>query len=136
MLHNVHDLDKWHYHAMQLMLNEKNMPHACCVDNHFPHHSRAQWEKSNNNHKDYFNHGNREAKFKEFQKQYYRDNFQLDIEYNKYLDYQKKIIELSYQVPLAALRAGKIMVRKKPKLVRPGIDNLGGEEKITSADIV
>ena len=30
---------------------------------------------------------------------------------------QKKIIELSYQVPLAALRAGKIMVRKKPKLV-------------------
>ena len=26
--------------------------------------------------------------------------------------------------------------RKKPKLVRPGIDNLGGEEKITSADIV
>ena len=33
------------------------------------------------------------------------------------LSLQKKIIELSYQVPLAALRAGKIMVRKKPKLV-------------------
>merc|ERR1719473_259494 len=54
-------------------------------------HSRAKWEKSNNNRNDYFNHGNREAKFKEFKKQYYRDNFQLDIEYNKYLDYQKKI---------------------------------------------
>ena len=26
--------------------------------------------------------------------------------------------------------------RNKPKLVRPGLDNLGGEEKITSADIV
>jgi hypothetical protein len=54
-------------------------------------HSRAKWETSNNNRNDYFNHGNREAKFKEFKKQYYRDNFQLDIEYNKYLDYQKKI---------------------------------------------
>ena len=30
---------------------------------------------------------------------------------------RKKCIELSYQVPIAALRAGKIMVRKKPKLV-------------------
>ena len=33
------------------------------------------------------------------------------------LSLQKKIIEMSYQVPIAALRAGKIMVRKKPKLV-------------------
>ena len=45
-------------------------------------HSRAKWEKSNNNRNDYFNHGNREAKFKEFKKQYYRDN---------YVDYQNKI---------------------------------------------
>ena len=30
---------------------------------------------------------------------------------------RKKCLELSYQVPLEALRAGRIMVRKKPKLV-------------------
>ncbi len=30
---------------------------------------------------------------------------------------RKKFIELAYQVPLAALRAGRIMARKKPKLV-------------------
>ena len=44
--------------------------------------------------------------------------------------------DLAEPVYASAEKYERKLSRKKPKLVRPGIDNLGGEEKITSADIV